>query len=122
MTKKTNNRNSTNYQLLIIGSVFVILALSIFNIALAYRTPNTPVLGLKTVLNSNQALLQEKFFWESLLEENPTYLSGWVELAKIEIQLENLEAAKKAILTAFEINPNSIEVKNILTLFERGSH
>lgn len=70
-------------------------------------------MGVKTTLDSNQVLHQKKLFWENFLRENPSYLAGWIELAKIEVQLENIEEAKFALQKAVRINPNSVEVERL---------
>lgn len=94
------------------GSV-LLLILSVINITYLSNSGDNRVLGLKTVTDSSLVLLQERFFWEGLLTKHPTYLSGWIELTKIEVQLENLKAAKIALEKAREIDPNSIEVKKL---------
>lgn len=90
--------------------VLVLLILTGFNIALFLRPESKSVLSIKTITNSRQVLLQEKLFWERLLTSHPTYFTGWIELTKVEIQLENIEAAKIALIKAREINPNLEEV------------
>ncbi|MFV1917083.1 MAG: hypothetical protein ACC618_01165 [Patescibacteria group bacterium] len=93
--------------------VAIILALSVFNIAFYSSKESGRVLGLKIVVDSNQVLLQEQYFWNNLLKENPTYLQGWVELAKINIQLEDIDSAREALFKARKVDPNSILLEEL---------
>lgn len=93
-----------------------------FNVLL-YSTPSRKsIAGSKIEINATTPLLQKKFFWEDFLKENPTYLQGWIELAKTQVQLENPSAARKAFEKAIEIDPNSElvnEAEKSLGLFRR---
>lgn len=114
MAKRTNKKDKSKVAyVLAFCAVLIVTALSVFNIALFSSSNQKGVLGLKTVTDSNQVLLQEKLFWEAFLINNPTYFSGWIELVKIEVQLENVESAKKALQKARGINPNSDEIKKL---------
>lgn len=114
MEKRTNKKEKSKVVgILFFCAVLIVTALSVFNIALFSSSNQKGVLGLKTVLNSNQVLLQERLFWEAFLINNPTYFSGWIELVKIEVQLENIESAKNALQKARFINPNSDEIKKL---------
>lgn len=114
MRKKTIKliKDKPLYILSIFGS-FLLLSLSVVNVTFLSNPADNGVLGLKIVTDSNHVLLQERFFWKTLLSKYPTYFAGWIELTKIEVQLENISAAKVALEKAREINPNSSEVKRL---------
>ena len=88
--------------LLLISFVLSVLTLVTFNlqnISLGKR-----VLGASTKVV--QDLQVEKVFWGKFLEENPSYIDGWIELGIIEQELGNVEASARAFQKAEEINPN----------------
>lgn len=64
-------------------------------------------MGIKIETDTKTVLSFEKSFWHAFLKENPSYLPGWLELAKIEVQLEDIEAARQALNKARDIDPNS---------------
>lgn len=113
--KSTKKQPKNIFLSILYACVFItIISLSLFNLALYSSSPTKGVLGLKIELDTKSALLQQEIFWKKILEENPTYFPGWIELAKVEIQLENLEAAKEALFEAKNINPNSEILKKIM--------
>ncbi len=80
-------------------SVLTLITFNIQNISFGKK-----VLGASTKIVQN--LHSEKVFWEEFLEENPSYLEGWIELAIIQEELGNQNASLQALLKAEEINPN----------------
>lgn len=82
--------------------VVITLLLATFNLVeyLSTETKN------EAVLSSTSALGQESEFWEEFLSENPNYIPGWIEYAKINYQLENPEQAEFAISQIERIDPN----------------
>ncbi len=124
MTKKIPKRKgeikNSIVLILPICAVISIVALSLFNFVFYSTSQSKNVLGVKIETNTKTALSDERFFWQNFLEENPTYLPGWLELAKIEVQLENVESARYALEMAKSIDPNSNvvnEVEKELSLF-----
>lgn len=91
------------------GFIFVF---SIINLLNYLARDEESVLGVRIESETKTSLEQGKIFWENFLVENPSYLQGWLELAKIEVQLENFEAARSAFSKAKTINPNSELIKN----------
>lgn len=88
--------------LLVVSFVLSVLTLVTFNIqsiSLGKR-----VLGASTRVVQN--LQTEKNFWQNFLQENPSYLDGWIELGIIEEELGNNDASIQAFSKAKEINPN----------------
>ena len=78
------------------------------------------VLGIKTQNQryEQELLKEQKIYWKDFLTENPTYLDGWIELANIELKLENLEEAKLSLDKAKAIDPNSSKVKILEEAFK----
>ncbi len=91
------------------GFIFVF---SIINLLNYLARDEESVLGVRIEIETKTSLEQGKIFWENFLVENPSYLQGWLELAKIEVQLENFDAARSAFSKAKTINPNSELIKN----------
>lgn len=89
-------------------AVIVLLAIAGFNIESFLN--GDKVLGAQTE-TTNSSESQERVFWENFLVQNPRYLDGWLELAKIYTKEGNAEGAKNAIKKAVEINPNSENLK-----------
>jgi len=73
------------------------------------------VLGLQidNEIKNHTQVVQEKTFWESILSQNPSYLPGYLELAKINFSLGDKNSAYSDLMKASEINPNSLDVKNL---------
>lgn len=120
--KKPTNRfkNISSYKVLLpICGVTIIIALSLFNLAF-YSIEENKSAGIRMETNTKSFLLSQRGFWVEFLEENPSYLPGWIELAKTEVQLENIKSARQALIEAKNIDPNSdilIEAQRQLGLF-----
>lgn len=106
-SQKSQKKKSVFLSIAVGCGAIIILSLSIFNLALYSSQHTKNALGLKIESNTNNALLRQRLFWQTFLEENPMYLPGWIELAKVEVQLENPKAAMQALNKAKDINPNS---------------
>ena len=91
----------------------LVVVFSIFNLLFYLSSSNNDILGVRIEVDTKTSLLHEGNFWKSLLNENPSYLQGWLELAKVEVQLENLDSARNALHQAKAISPNSELVKNV---------
>jgi hypothetical protein len=108
MAKKETKKDYLSDNLVLISSISItifILTLSIIN--LKHYFTNLNVLGAKTETETN---LSNESYWKEFLNQNSTYFDGWVELAKIEVGVENKELANMALLTAEKINPNSDKI------------
>ena len=106
--KKLSKKGGFDFLLfLIVAGTIVVLVLSVFNFFLYSTTKNREVLGIKIQTDAKTVLSFEKSFWQAFLKKNPSYLPGWLELAKIEVQLEDIDNAKEALNKAREIDPNS---------------
>lgn len=101
------------------ASIFLILALSLFNVAnsnefLFIPAKEKRVLATETEsINQEGKLLEEKKYWESLFLLHPTYFEGWIEMARIEFSLGNINNFFQALEMARELNPNSEKLKNL---------
>lgn len=112
--KKEPHKHKTESSYLTISSgIIVILILSIFNLFLYSSSYSNNVLGARTGVDFNNLLIQEKNFWEKIVSENPTYLDGWLELAKINYKLGDMGYAQGALNTARAIDPNSDKIENL---------
>ena len=92
-------------------AVCILLALSVFNLKLYFRTNQevfSQVLGEKS-----DKLENDKLFWQEFVFDNPTYLDGWIMLTKVNLELGNLEEAKAALEKARTLNPNSEEITEL---------
>lgn len=112
ITKKLISDPKKNFSF---GIFLIIFSLSFFNLV-RYSTASTKVKkvrGVKIENNAQVDLWGQKLFWQSFLNSHPDYLPGWLELAKIEVQLENPAAASQALIKAREIDPNSPVLKEV---------
>ncbi|MCH7730354.1 tetratricopeptide repeat protein [Patescibacteria group bacterium] len=64
----------------------------------------------KKVYRDLEVYQEQKSFWQEIVSKHPNYLDGWLELANINLLLDDLEEAKRAFEKAREINPNSEKV------------
>lgn len=106
-SKKKGLKKNIFYFFSLCAAVFVLL-ISGLNIAtyLDGGKREAVVLGITTED-------EEKLFWVNFLNDNPSYIVGWIELAKLESKLGSINGAKEAIDKAEEIDPNSEIVKAI---------
>lgn len=86
-----------------VSFLFSVMTLITFNVQTI--SVSKKVLGARTV--AVRTVEKEKEFWLKFLNENPTYLEGWVQLAVIEYEEGNLEKANEYYLKAKVIDPNS---------------
>jgi hypothetical protein len=84
-------------------AIIALLFLATFNLH-SYLTRNvgTEVLSYETSLD------EERIFWREFLSENPNYIPGWVEYAKINYQLNNFDEASLAVEEIEKIDPNYV--------------
>jgi len=107
ISKYFNSISHNNLFAFFICCGLIIIALSMFNLAVYsyFKTPR--FFGVKIQLNTQDDLISKRAFWDNFLTNYPSYLSGWVELAKVELQLENVDSAIAALDIASNIDPNS---------------
>jgi hypothetical protein len=111
-TKKKFKRKEIIYFFSCCAATFI-LFLTLYNIDLLYSEKK--VLGTKVEANIQKQndLIKEQNYWVEFLARNSTYLPGYIELAKIDLELGDKNSAFITIQKAHEINPNSEEVKNL---------
>lgn len=84
-------------------SLVILFSLISFNLNSLFNSKK--VLGTSTE-NANSDLKNQESFWQEFLKQNPNYLPGIVELAKIERKLGFAGYAEELLLKVKEINPN----------------
>ncbi len=91
----------------------ILLSLTFLNIA-AYLSItrinfDQKVLGASTEMDSNQNLSNEIIFWEKIVNDNPTYVDGYLKLAVLEWPLDKTKSSH-FLQIARELDPNSSKV------------
>ncbi len=71
---------------------------------------NQKVLGEKTDITP---LLNEKAYWQDLVNKNPTYVDGYLQLAKVDVEEGNKSEALEFIKTALQLDPNSTKILQV---------
>ncbi len=90
-------------------SVLIILLLTIVNINKIFE--NKKVLGVQI---DNTSVNEQKIYYENLVKQNPSYMDGYIELAKISSFLGDRESEKNYLKLAYNISPNNKEIKELL--------
>lgn len=54
----------------------------------------------------------EVLYWEGLVLQNPNYIEGWIELAKVKNNSGDLDGGLAALESATKIDPNSKLLEN----------
>jgi hypothetical protein len=81
-------------------AILVILLASL-NVIVYLSPPKTVVVHAK-----DETPIVQVYYLKALLKDNPTYREGWVQLAKMEYLMGNIEECKKAIIKVKELDPN----------------
>ena len=74
MTKTARNLNKTAFHLFLVVSILFVLLLTSINVERSFSIKK--VLGASTLQNDNN------LFWEDLLQKNPGYIPGWIEIGR----------------------------------------
>ena len=114
-TRKQFDLNNNLTTLLTAVCVITALLLTSHNLNVYLNDSKQEIKAQTRVLGTedNSNLLEEKSFWLNQVSSYPSYFQGWLELAKIERKLGNLERGNYALIKAYEINPNSDELKRL---------
>jgi len=104
--KKTNIKKS-DYSFAFSCLIIVIITLTLFNISY-YLFSKPKILYVKKDLTNS-----EISFWQTFLASHPSYLEGWVELAKLNIVKGDKIGAEIAYQKAIKIDPNSVEIQGL---------
>lgn len=73
---------------------------------------NQKVLGASV---DNTPLLDEKAYWQKIVSDNPSYVDGYLQLAKIEVELGNKIEAQTFINKALSLDPNSSKIPKVIS-------
>lgn len=115
--KKEINLGSELVFLASIIAVILILLITSLNLNFYLAQPTEEEKAAFNEARKVEALKKEKAFWHGFLNNSPTYLPGWAQLANIEWQIGNETEAFSALGEANEINPNSVLVKKMSSQF-----
>lgn len=102
--------------LLFILGLIVILLVSLVNLKIYFSKEK--VLGAKVENTKEEEIKKKEYFWQDFVFQNPNYFTGWIELAKLENELENRISSIEAYNEAKRIKPNSPYVKELEELLE----
>jgi len=95
-----------------IAFVVILLSLSALNIRIFLNKPNVDNKNEETkVLGYEDNNTRRINYWINFLNANPSYLPGWVEIAKLAKQLNQTEIYENALVNIKEIDPNSEQLK-----------
>lgn len=86
-------------------AILVILFLTATN--LMHYHFNKDILGVRT------DLLQEEDYWADVVNQNPSYLDGWLKLAIIQMQLGEKSKAVESIAKAQSVDPRSEKIRKV---------
>lgn len=115
VSRITNNKTSkTKSNLLFLATtcgVIIVFSLTAFNLFLYSSKYSDKVSGVKKEERERHVLREDKASWEKFLKENPTYIDGWLKLAKIAHKLGDKNYAEYALSSATSIDPNSKRVR-----------
>jgi len=106
MPKQSAKSKSELKFLLSCLGIIAVLFLTGFSLSNYFSEPK--VLGTET-----PDLFKEMLFWEKIVSENPTYIDGWLELAKTSYQLGDKDYAVGALNSARAISPNSEKIERL---------
>lgn len=109
--KKKLHKHSGTVALL--GFASMIVAISFFNLAIFLSPQQKRVVRVYERVEEphNQTMIG---YWNGFLEKNPDYLPGWLELAKLRVDNNEISDAFLAANEALKIDPNSDLVKDTL--------
>jgi hypothetical protein len=105
LKKSTLQKYFSKQNIIIVSLLVCLLSISFLNFTLFFYEP--PKIAHAKV-DPNSAKIE---FWNNFLILHPKYFEGWIELCNLELKSGNLEAANVAYANAFQINPNSEELK-----------
>jgi cytochrome c-type biogenesis protein CcmH/NrfG len=109
VTKKLSLKSEVLY-LCSCCAVVVVALLATANMNSYIKTNNVLGAGSKIPDETPQMLINQKEYWNGFLNEHPTYVDGWIELTRINLEQGNYEKAKEAYQKALFISPNSPKV------------
>ena len=85
----------------------IIALLTLTSINLNKFIQNQKVLGASVDVTSLQ---NEKAYWQKLVSDNPTFVDGYLQIAKVDVELGNQNEARNYLQKAKDLNPNSTKI------------
>lgn len=99
MGKSKSSKKTTNNHYIISACFGVlILILTILNI--------TSFALSKPSVYTEESVEESKKFWQQIVQSHPSYKDGYLALARIYIEEDNIEASKVLIEKARQVSPN----------------
>lgn len=102
-----------NYFLHYLSCLAVVFILTLTTLNINKFLNDRKVLGVAV---DNEKILTEKEYWLGVVKDNPTYIDGYLELAKVDVELNLNEEAKNYIQKAYSLQPNSEKITEIKAL------
>lgn len=113
MTKPNSEVNQNHVFLLTASCLVLILILVFLNLSSFFTHPQP-----QQVLSAQIEDVDEESFWISFLNSNPDYFPGYLELAELQLAKGLKNQARDTLNKAGVLNPNSLQLKNLLNQLE----
>ena|SRR5260221_10809291 len=104
------NHSFKKYFIHYVYCLLIILLLSVASININHYIESQKVLGDKIDATS---FLEEKTYWEAVVEKNPNYIDGYLQLAKVNVEIGNKNDAQNMIIKALELDPNNSRITSV---------
>ncbi len=88
--------------------IIALLILTSININKFFESQK--VLGISVDVTPLQ---NEKDYWENIVSQNPSYTDGYLEIAKVDVELGDKNEATAYITKALTLDPNSTEITSV---------
>lgn len=103
MPKCPPKKESSTFNIFLSILALLILILTALNLY-TFNHKKTEVLGVK------EDPVSELNYWQKIVNQNPSYRDGWIQLAKVESEMGNDSKANNYLQIAKSIDPNSTKV------------
>lgn len=105
---KKTKINNNGFTLTFFSCLLIILiTLTLFNLSFYFYSK--PKVSYTPTNTTNQ----EISFWQSFLTSHPSYIEGWIALAKLDLRKGDKIGAEIAVQKAWKIDPNSVEILSL---------
>lgn len=111
--KKQKRKAKVSYRKYFVHYLYclaIIILLTITGINIDKYLNQEKVLGTSV---DTTPLQNEKKYWENILKDTPTYIDGYLQIAKVEVELGNKNEALNMIQKALILDPNSIRITEV---------
>ena len=106
-TKKVNSKELTLHYFYCLS---IILLLILTSVNINKFLSQQQVLGTQIDTTDIQ---NEKLYWKKMTQDNPTYIDGYLQLAKVAVELQDRTLAQTYITKALTLDPNSIKILEV---------